>query len=533
LFEIINVDTNEVVSDVVFATGQEANNVAKEMGSRFKPRPIVNDSWKAREQARFKSGEYKKLLWSKEELFPKEFKKFSAATTELVDNYFNKNITVEEYSNSYIQLRDEFLQTTNPQTIDHFAHTSIKDPTRIAFTPTAEMGMVDRQTAVTPGVYLTRFYSDYLTSEQIKKLAIKHSSTYEDSKMEIARTGDEIENVYVNGPNSCMAHPADQFLGNVHPCRAYESEDLGIAFIRNKNNTDRIAARALVNVKEKVYSRIYGDADRFSKILSVNGYRPDSGSDFNESKMAKIKVKIKRKYDNVLIPYLDGDYEVTDCGDYLIMDTNGELSGESSNGVLYGSIATCYRCDESLYSENDIVRLYTGRYNQNAYCSSCADRTNSFTCVGTGEQYAEDYVRKYEVDGQTWSRFGLEEAGYIYSKVKRKWVSEAEYQDIVNAATTYTPTPTILTTETATRVSNRLRDSRGRFMREGAALSDYGISFNEDASSVSGWVSVPAAPARWIYDDINGIRPAPTITSIDINIECETPVFNEAAVSES
>ncbi|MFS6801270.1 hypothetical protein WHL78_14560, partial [Staphylococcus aureus] len=87
---------------------------------------------------------------------------------------------------------------------NHFAHISVENDVRIAYTPTADMGLADRQKRVRPGAYLQEYFARVLPSETIKHWVAQFSILHEDITVKYAKTADAIEKVYMRGPRSCM-----------------------------------------------------------------------------------------------------------------------------------------------------------------------------------------------------------------------------------------------------------------------------------------------------------------------------------------
>jgi len=204
-----------------------AARLTAEKGVKFQPRPIAEQiDWHERERNRFKTGEYKPVIWTGESWWKE------------IDG--------------------------------HFAHIGVKDPTRIAFTPDAEKGAADRQTAMLPGKYLQQFFGDVLTAEQVRTFAMKHNTTFEDTELKFATTVDEIERVYKPKLGSCFASSTKANL--------YGSGDFAVAYIEKGK---KITARSVCVPERKVFVYPYGDVNRLTELLTKAGYRrSDRGEDY-------------------------------------------------------------------------------------------------------------------------------------------------------------------------------------------------------------------------------------------------------------
>lgn len=341
MFQIIRLDTNEPLATFLFdgkTAAAEAKRLTVALGVKCQPRPMVLDDWKKREAERFISGEYVKVPWA-----------------------------------------DAWWWLGSIGEIEHFAHVSLKDKGRIAFTESAEKGAADRQTVIKPGVYLQRYYSEALSTYDIQRLAREFAGMYEEHELLFAHTADEIERVYVNGPNSCMSHKPSDYASDIHPVRVYAAGDLALAYIAIDGEP---TARALCWPERKVYGRVYGDADRLNPLLEKAGY---SAGSLEGARLTRIE-----QHGSLVCPYIDHIYRVSDDGDCLRI--GGDLMAESTNGLIdCEDIYHCEACggrvdDDEAYCDDD----------GNIYCECCVDN-RSFVCDCCGERHW--HASGIEVDG--------------------------------------------------------------------------------------------------------------------------------------
>jgi hypothetical protein len=266
---------------------------------------------------------------------------------------------------------------------DHFAHISIEKVAMIAFTENDKKGVADRQTRMAPGRYLNRFFSDVLTKEDIQRLATAMGSDYnDDAELKFAVTADEIEEVYVDGPHSCMQYPGTYFAARIHPCRVYAGYDLQLAYL---TRNERITARALVWPENKVYGRVYGDHIRLEAKLKAAGYgEGGDGGLLSGARIARIMYK-----NNYVIPYLDHLDGAVDNGDHLVL-VDGDHSGRRCCGAdvqngLSGCAFVCSSCDEEFEDNDDRRHTPDGE----SICESCYDDRYT-TCGHTGYTIRQD-----------------------------------------------------------------------------------------------------------------------------------------------
>jgi hypothetical protein len=322
---------------------------------QYAVRPAGDPNWRDRELKRFDDGTYKRVPWP-----------------------------------------DWVVCELNSRFPDHFLHVSVKDPTKVSFTETPEKGEVDRQSApMAPGRYLeryARYWSDaqnrrfyngeprsgmvpegepWLDAQQIRQYA---SMLLPPEPLKFATTPDEIERVYVEGPNSCMSHDASSYESSCHPVRVYGAGDLAVAYLQVGGT---ISGRALCWPEKKRYIRIYGDEHRMELALSDAGYEYGS---LSGAKLLRIEDS-----GGIVCPYIDRDGNVEDCGDHLRISRHGGLDAQSTNGLIQCG-TPCDACGEPV-PDDDICWFH-----DTAYCSSCHD-DRTFYCHGYDETYhTDDYA---------------------------------------------------------------------------------------------------------------------------------------------
>lgn len=281
---------------------------------------------------------------------------------------FNKGI----YKPIHIQslLNDK---AHKPQLWWHFPHQSLDDPTMIAYTPNWEYAVRDRQVRVKLGRYLTQFYGDVLSEEDIRSLV----SNSKQLEVQWAYGPDAIRRIYENGPDSCMSgnswndrHPAECY-GYQYPDGSHE---FGCAYTMRG---EKITSRAIVALKPKVFVRVYGDdGQELKDMLITAGYQ-------YVDNMAPYNLRLARVENDrgILMPYLDGQGKGVTSSQldenkqrYYVWSTSYEYWGENSNGYLESSeednTFVCACCDNQ-YDEEE--RNYSD-YHEHDVCDSCISR---------------------------------------------------------------------------------------------------------------------------------------------------------------
>ena len=296
-------------------------------------------SWQTRERARLQSGEYFPVPWS----------------------------DYDEHPN-------------------HYAHLSLKSPGLVAYTKNDEHGLQDRQTAIKPGRYLEEFYRTVFDRDQIARYIAECQAT--NFELQIARTPDEIERVYRNGPSSCMGRKdLEAFQTSQHPVRVYGDSDLGVAYYGSINAA---SARCIVWPDRKVYGRLYGGVATLQRLLQNAGYKAGT--------MHGAKVRaVLDDYGNgrYIMPYVDGieyatlrgKWFVLGSGEYYVQNTEGYTSEKTRSNCANcgddydiddgGDDEHCQSCLDEMYVCNDCEntcfsdghRLLNGQI----LCDSCYD----------------------------------------------------------------------------------------------------------------------------------------------------------------
>jgi hypothetical protein len=265
----------------------------------------------------------------------------------------------------------------------HFCHISTENPGMVAFTESNEKGIEDKQIRVRAGRYLSNYFGGILSGREIRSWANKVSIETGQIEVCIASTPDEIEQVYKDGPNSCMAHSDSQYDSPFHPTRVYGAGDLNVAYVNRKDEEDTfsIVSRVLCWPAKNLFGRVYGDGGEYDDFLL--SYLKDRGykhycshghySGFEGARLLRIE------YDGMFVcPYLDHHSRVTDKGKYLVIDDDGEISAQQTNGLSGPCGETCDQCGDGFHMEDG--GAYVESYgnicescleNRFFYCSSC------------------------------------------------------------------------------------------------------------------------------------------------------------------
>lgn len=273
---------------------------------------------------------------------------------------------------------DELIwNDTLPAIEGHYARLSKKFPGQVSYFESPERMAQARRLCVKPGRYLKRFYPD-LDPDVIRAWAAKATNFY---SLKIAKTADEIVDVYTNGPTSCMSRTAEYYSGKVHPCVAYGDSDLAVAYI---STGKKVTARAVVWPDRKLAGRIYGDYDRLIPLLKQEGYdilnEEDPTEDYHTFVDARIRLihyegNDTSGYTYAICPYIDGiEYGVAEDG-WLKLTNMVNLSEKIADEVDY------YKVQSDSGFATQVKKMWVADMNEyrtmswvEDYCNYCVVR---------------------------------------------------------------------------------------------------------------------------------------------------------------
>jgi len=302
-------------------------------------------------------------------------------------------------------------------------------PDMIAYTRSFEDGVRDRQVRIKLGRYLAQTFGSKLSPQRIAELVAKHNEYQEEKiKWHIAMTPKRIVTVYLRGPNSCMSKDMSYYSGSirVHPTYIYGAGDLGVAFIWRKG---RITARALVWPKRKIYGRVYGDEDRMIRVLREAGYQSEwshrqdnrdlanEERGFNDARL----LSIRDDYGDIVAPYIDGEYGVDVCSDFLLMTNyDPEYRCESVRGLVQDAGVTCDHC-----SDNADADETHSTANGETICQSCYE-SYYFFCDDNDEIYHIDDMHETH-DGRFICTDALNDNYFVCDDSSEIWPNEDKF----------------------------------------------------------------------------------------------------------
>lgn len=295
--------------------------------------------------------------------------------------------------------------------VEHFPTQSAKLPGLLSYYQTPGKRARDIRTPIKPGKYLKKFFGDVLSEEEIQTFAIEWHTWATPPELHVTQDADEIEEVYSNGPSSCMAGSADAFEGSEHPARVYAGPDLAVAYI---GDLDEASGRTVVWPEKMIYGRLYGDYHRLEAALEAAGYRAGKDQEFHGARLRRI-------YEgggSYTVPYVDFASYASDDGEFLIVG-RGEVYLRRTDG-LNQEIRRCGDCEEA------VDDLNATRYN--SVCDCCLE-DNYFYC-SVYEEYIQNDNRAPSPDEHPVSCYATSSRRAFYCDFTEMYYPR-EYYDAV------------------------------------------------------------------------------------------------------
>lgn len=381
---------------------------------------------------------------------------------------------------------------------DHFAHLWTNDNSKIAFIESEDHGIIQKLTALTPGRYITRYYELESMKMDDKRRRTLIAAIDPSGEVFYARTPDEIEYVYKNGPESCM--DGDHAFHNLPmwPTGPYGAGDLAVAY--TKNSRGRIQSRALCWPEKKVHGRCYGAVESMRATLAAEGFT-DLRHGCNERVNSFIGARLLKvpHGDGFVMPYFDDINVAIDKGDHFVTAEAGTAGDQwvcsSSGGTSY-MMARCPKLEVAIP-----VREMRYVHGADELWSTAAIRDYGFTCEGSGQIWDRDF-RVTLGDGKYWSTEWFEQHGVrcavtgkawpksVMVQKGDKWVHKHSADNVDDAGNEFT------------EIQPMKRRSRSKKI-VGLDPGDIDVTAIATLSSIRGQVA-----DTFIIDDVELLRPA-------------------------
>ena len=295
----------------------------------------------------------------------------------------------------------------------YFAHVSALDDTKIAYFPTTKHMQECRPVSVRAGKFFRRCFDENVKDSVIAQITNMYIASVSEIEVLFAETADEIEEVYVHGPRSCMGGKDDDdwCVSSIHPSRVYATPDIMLAYIKNSRGS--ISARALINKNNKEYSVAYGNSDTLITELRKQGYR--SGT------LNGCRINHIRDNGAIVMPYVDQCEAIDDDGSsnyfYICEDMYDAVNSIGSPDKTHGLLHDVDKCSTG-GCDNWVNVDDSNNYviHQGVACNDCIRASEYVTVSGRGTpcglatkdnaiylQYLDSYVYKtdYEDNAST------------------------------------------------------------------------------------------------------------------------------------
>ena len=270
-------------------------------------------------------------------------------------------------------------------------------PGNISITQSREKLEANKETSMSPGRAIRTMFPElqdnaletlvdkFRAMFSDKDYTVKVGETKADFKHAYMHQIEDMENPYTTNwrkslANSCMRYSFDN--QKHHPAEAFASPDFGIVWVENEHK--QIAARAVYLKNNMSFAPIYGTSEQAMNLIEDWMAKHDAHkATCGEWLGAKLlRHPHNGSSDTFEAPYLDvSPSELTDDGEYLVIQECGEIDGSAHQGLLgTNDRVYCEACEESVH-EHDI-RFCPDGY---GYCDYCFD-DRFFLC-----EYNQDY----------------------------------------------------------------------------------------------------------------------------------------------
>ena len=276
----------------------------------------------------------------------------------------------------------------------------------------------DRETAMRPARAIKLMFPEfdhktlneitdaYLQKFAPRKLVLHTSESPDDFKLAYSGEQSASENVQTTYKRKHMAHSCMRYeFSNLpqHPVEAYASGDFKIIYVLDQEGL--VCSRCVVAVNTDDPSNIpqagpiYGVSEQ--SIDMINNHLTDvmnaiqaGSSDWSGARLSRIP---NPDGEGFIAPYLDiCPQHLTDNGEYLIVDSYGEIDASNYSGVLGGHEYHCHCCEEGLTED----QYYFSETTEEYYCESCY-YDEHFYCDYAGADVHRDDTTNVQIMGSS------------------------------------------------------------------------------------------------------------------------------------
>jgi len=182
------------------------------------------------------------------------------------------------------------------------------------------------------------------------------------------------------------------FYTRVHPTHAYATPDIAIAFVRARDNHNRVIARTVVSMINHTFVRIFGNSGIIEKLLKADNWKVKRTNGLDNHRLLNLTQEYHGEIKHIG-PYLDsGKFPIfldpTDDKYLIINPTNtedlehigdSEISYSQKGFIDAPPLITCHYCSGH-FSSNDVI-FY--------------DTLDDYACQGCQETYMRAVYNRY------------------------------------------------------------------------------------------------------------------------------------------
>lgn len=403
-FIVLNIDTNQPASDVVYDTPQEALHAREMYSFRTRIMAIVkpdNTAWMERERTRLEDG-------------------------------------------TYTPVPDWFQAYCRPEHFVHVANGYSLADGMIAFTESADKGQQDIQLRLTVSRYLSRYHGDQLSSDTISRIYQRFMGSNSAYTLTIEQTKEAFIYAYnrqqVRSESSLHVSCMEKDFSHLpaHPASVYytgnRSDSLAIAYIKNPDpscpDCERVLARAIVWPENKTFVRLYGRDESMrtalAAMLEEAGF--ERTDDFSGARLARIRYGDGK----FVMPYIDGDAQCVDeYDDHFEITCSGGFSANEVHGYISVCRFRCDYCGDGIEDEDSTYSMQDATWCEHCYESHaifCEYHEEAYPRDdGYGEVTITDW-RGREVT-QIWSQRAIDHRAF-YCEHTERYFSDNDFTSI-------------------------------------------------------------------------------------------------------
>ena len=305
------------------------------------------------------------------------------ATLEEVHNYsFKISERHQKLSEWIVDCYAEKFPFVRLRTLAYQPKIAEKNPSNIAIYQNKDKYERDIHTSMRPGKALRTIFPE-LSDVELEQMvdAFRHAFPVGDYTLKVgseredfkkAYAGDQApyQNIYTTSARKSLANSCMRYdFGHLpcHPAEAYASGDFKIYWTELPDG--RIGSRCVVYFPEEDNPQagpIYG-VDEHSVDIIADKLASEGARLFPSNWEGARLLRIEHRGEGFIAPYVDGRIQsLYDNGEYLVVDSAGNIDASDYGGVLASTYAHCYECGCALDEED----TYTSE-DGDCYCDCC------------------------------------------------------------------------------------------------------------------------------------------------------------------